>query len=103
MILGTDGEKMSKSRGNVINPDDVVNEYGAVSFFVLFALFLAGVIEMIWVGIIFIFHAACCFTIRHPLDTILITLMIAFTYRLFSILLRLIIIVFNSSVYMLII
>ena len=30
MILGTDGEKMSKSRGNVINPDDVVNEYGAV-------------------------------------------------------------------------
>lgn len=31
MILGTDGEKMSKSRGNVINPDDVVNEYGAVS------------------------------------------------------------------------
>ena len=30
MILGTDGEKMSKSRGNVINPDDVVNEHGAV-------------------------------------------------------------------------
>eukprot|EP00595_Chromulina_sp_UTEXLB2642_P002308 CAMPEP_0196764588 /NCGR_PEP_ID=MMETSP1095-20130614/6473_1 /TAXON_ID=96789 ORGANISM="Chromulina nebulosa, Strain UTEXLB2642" /NCGR_SAMPLE_ID=MMETSP1095 /ASSEMBLY_ACC=CAM_ASM_000446 /LENGTH=472 /DNA_ID=CAMNT_0042120581 /DNA_START=1166 /DNA_END=2581 /DNA_ORIENTATION=+ len=29
MILGTDGEKMSKSRGNVINPDDIVNEYGA--------------------------------------------------------------------------
>eukprot|EP00597_Dinobryon_sp_UTEXLB2267_P004289 CAMPEP_0170069554 /NCGR_PEP_ID=MMETSP0019_2-20121128/8183_1 /TAXON_ID=98059 /ORGANISM="Dinobryon sp., Strain UTEXLB2267" /LENGTH=868 /DNA_ID=CAMNT_0010277623 /DNA_START=20 /DNA_END=2626 /DNA_ORIENTATION=- len=29
MILGTDGEKMSKSRGNVINPDDVVKEYGA--------------------------------------------------------------------------
>jgi leucyl-tRNA synthetase len=29
MILGTDGEKMSKSRGNVINPDDVVQEYGA--------------------------------------------------------------------------
>jgi len=29
MILGTDGEKMSKSRGNVINPDDVVREYGA--------------------------------------------------------------------------
>merc|ERR1711871_503166 len=29
MILGTDGEKMSKSRGNVINPDDVVNEHGA--------------------------------------------------------------------------
>ena len=31
MILGTDGEKMSKSRGNVVNPDDVVKEYGADS------------------------------------------------------------------------
>jgi leucyl-tRNA synthetase len=29
MILGPDGEKMSKSRGNVINPDDVVSRYGA--------------------------------------------------------------------------
>ncbi len=29
MILGEDGQKMSKSRGNVINPDDVVSEYGA--------------------------------------------------------------------------
>ena len=29
MILGEDGEKMSKSRGNVINPDHVVEEYGA--------------------------------------------------------------------------
>ncbi|MCF7808529.1 MAG: leucine--tRNA ligase [Candidatus Marinimicrobia bacterium] len=29
MILGTDGEKMSKSRGNVINPDEVVAQYGA--------------------------------------------------------------------------
>jgi leucyl-tRNA synthetase len=29
MILGEDGEKMSKSRGNVINPDDIVKEYGA--------------------------------------------------------------------------
>lgn len=29
MILGTNGEKMSKSRGNVINPDEMVNEYGA--------------------------------------------------------------------------
>jgi len=29
LILGYDGEKMSKSRGNVVNPDDVVNEYGA--------------------------------------------------------------------------
>ena len=31
MILGSNGEKMSKSRGNVINPDDVVNQYGADS------------------------------------------------------------------------
>jgi leucyl-tRNA synthetase len=31
MILGENGEKMSKSRGNVINPDDVVREYGADS------------------------------------------------------------------------
>ena len=29
LILGPDGEKMSKSRGNVINPDEVVNRYGA--------------------------------------------------------------------------
>ena len=29
MILGENGEKMSKSRGNVVNPDDVVNEFGA--------------------------------------------------------------------------
>ena len=29
MILGPNGEKMSKSKGNVINPDDVINEYGA--------------------------------------------------------------------------
>ena len=29
MILGTDGEKMSKSRGNVVNPDDIVDAYGA--------------------------------------------------------------------------
>ncbi len=29
MILGENGEKMSKSRGNVVNPDDIVREYGA--------------------------------------------------------------------------
>jgi len=29
LILGEDGEKMSKSRGNVVNPDSVVKEYGA--------------------------------------------------------------------------
>lgn len=32
MILGENGEKMSKSRGNVVNPDDVVNEFGADAF-----------------------------------------------------------------------
>ena len=32
MILGENGEKMSKSRGNVINPDDIVAEMGADSF-----------------------------------------------------------------------
>ena len=31
MILGSDGEKMSKSKGNVINPDDMIKEYGADS------------------------------------------------------------------------
>ena len=29
MILGSNGEKMSKSRGNVVNPDDIVMDYGA--------------------------------------------------------------------------
>jgi leucyl-tRNA synthetase len=29
MILGEGGEKMSKSRGNVVNPDDIVAQYGA--------------------------------------------------------------------------
>ncbi|MBI5214617.1 MAG: leucine--tRNA ligase [Ignavibacteriae bacterium] len=38
-ILGEDGQKMSKSRGNVINPDDVVKEYGADSLR-LFEMFM---------------------------------------------------------------
>jgi leucyl-tRNA synthetase len=32
LILGEDGQKMSKSRGNVVNPDDVVSKYGADAF-----------------------------------------------------------------------
>ena len=32
MILGTNGEKMSKSKGNVINPDDIVDQFGADTF-----------------------------------------------------------------------
>ena len=32
MILGANGEKMSKSRGTVVNPDDMVNQYGADAF-----------------------------------------------------------------------
>lgn len=32
MILASNGEKMSKSRGNVINPDDIINTYGADTF-----------------------------------------------------------------------
>ncbi|MCP4550298.1 MAG: leucine--tRNA ligase [bacterium] len=39
MILGEDGEKMSKSRGNVVNPDDVVRDFGADSLR-LFLMFL---------------------------------------------------------------
>lgn len=43
MILGSNGEKMSKSRGNVVNPDDIVNNYGADSLR-LFEMF-AGPLE----------------------------------------------------------
>jgi len=32
MILGEDGEKMSKSRGNVINPDEIIHQFGADTF-----------------------------------------------------------------------
>ncbi len=43
MILGSNGEKMSKSRGNVVNPDDIVRDYGADSLR-LFEMF-AGPLE----------------------------------------------------------
>ena len=39
MILGENGEKMSKSRGNVVNPDDVIREYGTDSLR-LFEMFM---------------------------------------------------------------
>jgi leucyl-tRNA synthetase len=45
MILGEDNAKMSKSRGNVINPDEVVAEYGADAFR-LYEMFM-GPLEMV--------------------------------------------------------
>ena len=45
MILGANGEKMSKSRGNVVNPDDIVNSNGADSLR-LFEMFAGPLNEM---------------------------------------------------------
>jgi leucyl-tRNA synthetase len=45
LILGEDGQKMSKARGNVVNPDDMVKEYGADSLR-LYEMFL-GPLEMV--------------------------------------------------------
>jgi leucyl-tRNA synthetase len=45
LILGEDGQKMSKSRGNVVNPDDVIKEYGADSLR-LFEMFM-GPLEQV--------------------------------------------------------
>jgi leucyl-tRNA synthetase len=44
LILGEDGQKMSKTRGNVINPDDILVEYGADAFR-LYEMFM-GPLEM---------------------------------------------------------
>lgn len=40
IVLGSDGEKMSKSRGNVVNPDDQVKEYGADAIRIHMAFFM---------------------------------------------------------------
>ena len=45
LILGEDGQKMSKARGNVVNPDDMVNDYGADALR-LYEMFL-GPLEMV--------------------------------------------------------
>lgn len=45
MILGEDNQKMSKSRGNVINPDDIVSQYGADAFR-MYEMFM-GPLEMV--------------------------------------------------------
>ena len=45
LILGEDGQKMSKARGNVVNPDDMINEFGADSLR-LYEMFM-GPLEMV--------------------------------------------------------
>ena len=45
LILGEDGQKMSKARGNVVNPDDMVREFGADAFR-LYEMFM-GPLEMV--------------------------------------------------------
>jgi leucyl-tRNA synthetase len=45
LILGEDGQKMSKSRGNVVNPDDILHEFGADAFR-LYEMFM-GPLEMV--------------------------------------------------------
>ena len=45
LILGEDGQKMSKSRGNVVNPDDILQEYGSDAFR-LYEMFM-GPLEMV--------------------------------------------------------
>jgi leucyl-tRNA synthetase len=45
LILGEDGEKMSKSRGNVVNPDDIIKEYSA-DIFRLYEMFMGPLEDM---------------------------------------------------------
>ncbi|MBF0506424.1 MAG: leucine--tRNA ligase [Nitrospirae bacterium] len=48
MILGSDGEKMSKSRGNVVNPDDIANEFGSDVFRVYLMFIGAFDLAVMW-------------------------------------------------------
>mgnify|MGYP000128668170 CR=1 FL=1 len=50
MILGENGEKMSKSRGNVVNPDDIVQEYGADTLRT-YEMFI-GAFDDIWIKVL---------------------------------------------------
>ncbi|MEY2546735.1 MAG: leucyl-tRNA synthetase [Verrucomicrobiota bacterium] len=45
IILGEDGQKMSKSRGNIVNPDDVISQYGADAFR-LYEMFMGPLEQM---------------------------------------------------------
>src|SRR5256714_7668329 len=45
IILGEDGQKMSKSRGNIVNPDDVIEQYGADAFR-LYEMFMGPLEQM---------------------------------------------------------
>ncbi|SYV91341.1 Leucine--tRNA ligase, partial [Mesomycoplasma hyorhinis] len=44
MLLGTDGQKMSKSKGNIINPNEVVNQFGADSLRI-YLMFMSPLID----------------------------------------------------------
>ena len=39
ILLASDGEKMSKSRGNVVNPNELIQKYGADAFTLIFDVF----------------------------------------------------------------
>jgi len=45
LVLGENGEKMSKSFGNVVNPDDIVKEYGA-DVLRLYEMFMGALEDM---------------------------------------------------------